>query len=287
MMLTTITAPPMTIVQTGLRTATNAAVISQAHANPTVATARRASCETLRLARAAASATRIMRSADISARSIGELTLTEDVTCTETFPPAAGKAGEPNRGKDPGRVASVKEGSANRPWEVETMQNLRIMRLLGALAILGVGAVHLQRYIGADYRAIPTIGPLFLLNAIGSAIVGVPLLFGLERRLEARKQPVAVATLAVGAVLIAIGSLIALFISENGSLFGFTESGYHAAVVAAIAVEAATIVLLGPVAAVAVARALSGTSEGERRTDAEPATGRPQRRSSVTPSAGA
>ena len=53
---------------------------------------------------------------------------------------------------------------------------LRAMRLFGALAILAVGAVHLQQYIGADYRAIPTIGTLFLLNAIVSAVVGIGLL---------------------------------------------------------------------------------------------------------------
>src|SRR5437763_4917040 len=44
---------------------------------------------------------------------------------------------------------------------------LRSMRFLGALALLAVGAVHLQQYIAADYRAIPTIGPLFLLMQSG------------------------------------------------------------------------------------------------------------------------
>jgi hypothetical protein len=52
--------------------------------------------------------------------------------------------------------------------------------------------------------------------------------------------------IAVG-TLAAVGSLAALFISETGSLFGFSEDGYRAAIVAAIVAEAATVLLLGPV----------------------------------------
>ena len=47
---------------------------------------------------------------------------------------------------------------------------------------------------------------------------------------------------------IAIGSLIALFISETSVLFGFSEDGYDTAVLIAIASEVATVVLLVPVA---------------------------------------
>lgn len=139
--------------------------------------------------------------------------------------------------------------------------SLRTMRLLGALAILAVGAVHLQQYIGADYRAIPTIGPLFLVNAIGSGIVGMLLLLPLERLMVARKAHAVVAVLAIGAVAIAIGSLVALFISESGGLFGFTESGYRTVIVIAIIAEAATVALLGPVATVSLARAVSRPRE--------------------------
>lgn len=135
---------------------------------------------------------------------------------------------------------------------------LRGMRLLGALAILAVGAVHLQQYIGADFSAIPTIGPLFLLNAVGSGIVGFALLLPIERALKARHAEALLVLFAFGAVAIAVGSLIALLISESGSLFGFTEAGYRPPVVVAIITEAATILLLGPVAAVYLARAFSG-----------------------------
>jgi hypothetical protein len=134
---------------------------------------------------------------------------------------------------------------------------MRGMRFLGAFAILAVGAVHLQQYIGADYRAIPTVGTLFLLNAIASAIVGIGLLAPIERVSPARRGDAAIGMLALAAVAIAAGALVALFISESGSLFGFTESGYRTPIVVAIIAEAGTIALLGPVAMVSLARAFS------------------------------
>jgi hypothetical protein len=40
------------------------------------------------------------------------------------------------------------------------------VRVLGALAVIGVGAIHLHEYLGL-YSAIPTIGMLFVLNFAG------------------------------------------------------------------------------------------------------------------------
>jgi hypothetical protein len=140
------------------------------------------------------------------------------------------------------------------------------MRFLGALAILAAGAVHLQQYIGADYRAIPTIGTLFLLNAIASAIVGIGLLAPVGRAVAAHRADAVTGLLALAAVAIAIGSLVALFISESSSLFGFTESGYRTPIVVAIAAEAAALALLGPVATVSLARVISRRRDpGARR----------------------
>jgi multisubunit Na+/H+ antiporter MnhG subunit len=143
----------------------------------------------------------------------------------------------------------------------------RSMRLLGALAILAVGAVHLQQYIGADYRAIPTIGTSFMLNAIASGIVGLALLVPIERLLASRGALVWIGVFAVTAVGIAAGSLIALFISESGSLFGFSESGYRTPIIVAIVAEAATILLLAPVAAMSVRRARAGRGQATARHD--------------------
>ena len=75
-------------------------------------------------------------------------------------------------------------------------------------------------------------------------MVGFGLLLPIEKLFRER----VIGLLALGAVAIAIGSLIALFISETSVLFGFSENGYDTAVVIAIAAEVATIVLLTPVA---------------------------------------
>jgi hypothetical protein len=134
---------------------------------------------------------------------------------------------------------------------------LRTMRRLGAIAILAVGAVHLQEYLGADYRSIPTIGPLFLLNAVSSGIVAIGLLAPLERILQHRRAELASGLLAGAGLAIAAGSLVALFVSENATLFGFSETGYRTAIVLAIIAEALAILLLAPVAAVSLKRAAS------------------------------
>jgi multisubunit Na+/H+ antiporter MnhF subunit len=145
----------------------------------------------------------------------------------------------------------------------------RALRFLGALAILAVGAVHLQQYIGADYRAIPTVGTLFLLNAIAAAIIGVGLLVPVQRFLSGPRADAAVGTLALAAVAIAVGSLLALLISESGGFFGFAESGYRAPIVVAIIAEAATVALLGPIATVSLARAVARRREARTRRSSE------------------
>jgi hypothetical protein len=134
---------------------------------------------------------------------------------------------------------------------------MRAARLLGALSILGVGAVHLQQYSGNGYSTVPTIGTLFLLNAISAGVVGFGLLLPLERMLGRRRGNAAVGVLSVAGAAIAVGSLVALFISETGTLFGFSEGGYRSVIVIAIAVEAVAAVLLTPLAAVSIRRALA------------------------------
>ena len=132
---------------------------------------------------------------------------------------------------------------------------MRVARLLGALSILGVGAVHLQQYSGNGYSTVPTIGTLFLLNAISAGVVGFGLLLPLERMLGRRRGNVAVGILSLAGLAIAVGSLVALFISETGTLFGFSEGGYRSVIVIAIVVEAIATVLLTPLAAVSIRRA--------------------------------
>lgn len=131
------------------------------------------------------------------------------------------------------------------------------IRRLGALTLLVAGGVHLQQYL-AGYSAVPTIGALFVLNAISAAVVAVGLLAPWERLFSVRRADLATGLLAALGAMIAVGALIALFISESQPLFGFMEYGYSTAIVIAIASEAITTILLVPVAAAALRRAASG-----------------------------
>jgi hypothetical protein len=124
---------------------------------------------------------------------------------------------------------------------------LKVVRRFGAVAVLVVGAVHLQQYLG-DYHAIPTIGPLFLLNAIGSAVVAVGLLLPVERWLGRRRGEIAVGLVALGGVAIALGALVSLYIAETSTLFGFSEGTFETVMWIAVLSEAAAAVLLAPVA---------------------------------------
>jgi hypothetical protein len=117
----------------------------------------------------------------------------------------------------------------------------RVLRALGALAVLAVGAVHLDQYVAVHYHVVPVIGPLFLLNFIGATALGLLLLLPTER-LAGRAF---VTLLALGAIGLAATSFVFLFVSESTTLFGFHEYGYRAAIVVALAAEAATAVLLG------------------------------------------
>jgi multisubunit Na+/H+ antiporter MnhG subunit len=138
---------------------------------------------------------------------------------------------------------------------------LQASRRLGAVAVLATGAVHLQQYIVENVWAYPTIATLFLLNIIGCGVMGIALLAPLGRVLPDRHANAAVTVLATTALLIAVGSLVFLFISESAGLFGFTETGYRTPVVLAIIAECATILLLAPVLAKNLARALYGRPE--------------------------
>jgi hypothetical protein len=125
---------------------------------------------------------------------------------------------------------------------------LQLMRRFGALSILVVGGVHLQQYLG-PYQAVPTIGPLFLMNAIGSGVVALGLMLPIERWLG-RRGEIAIGALSLGGIAVALGSLIALYIAETSTLFGFSEGPIDTAIWIAILSEAAGVLLLAPVAVV-------------------------------------
>jgi hypothetical protein len=144
---------------------------------------------------------------------------------------------------------------------------LQVMRRVGVLAILVTGAVHLQQYLG-EYQSIPTIGPMFLLNAIGSAAVAIGLLLPAQRWLGQRRGELAVGLLALGGVAIGLGSLIALYIAETSTLFGFSEGTLETVMWIAIVAEAAAVALLGPVAMAHLRRASVPPRSGSRSSSA-------------------
>jgi hypothetical protein len=126
-----------------------------------------------------------------------------------------------------------------------------MLRTLGAVAVLVVGAVHLEQYL-AGYSAVSVIGPLFLLNFVGATVIGVGLLIP-AARLRALH-----ALLALAGIGLAATSFVFLFVSEHRSLFGFQEHGYRGAIVAALVAEAAAVVALAAYLAVQPRRRLAG-----------------------------
>jgi hypothetical protein len=137
-------------------------------------------------------------------------------------------------------------------------------RYLGALSIVLVGVVHAQQYYGAYFSVVPTIGTLFLLSFIGSGVVGVVLVAPV-RRLGRSIGDVILVLAALGAIGIALGSLVSLLVSEYTPLFGFMESGYRLAIVLALVFDSLATLFLGAFV-VLVAPQLIRNLTTERRT---------------------
>jgi len=121
---------------------------------------------------------------------------------------------------------------------------VELARYLGAVSILLVGAVHAQQYYEAYFNVVPTIGTLFLLSFVGAGVVGVALLAPV-RLLGRRLGDLILALAALGAIGIALGTLVSLLISEYTPLFGFMESGYRLAIVLTLLFDGLTTAFLG------------------------------------------
>src|SRR5947208_16809250 len=98
----------------------------------------------------------------------------------------------------------------------------RITLSVGAIAVLATGADHLSEYTANQFSTVPTIGTLFLLNFVAATVIGVGLLLPLDRITKHSGGPLRV-LLALSGIGLAASSLIGLWISENSSLFGFTD----------------------------------------------------------------
>ena len=139
-----------------------------------------------------------------------------------------------------------------------------ILCRLGAVAIVVIGAVHLELWAWHGYRNVHVIGPLFLLNAIGAA--GLALLLAVRGGLLAE-------LVGLGFV---VSTLSAYLISVHHGLFGFVETPHGTPQHVSLAAEIAAIVLLS--AALAL-RATSSWRGSERPGAARrAASGRPAAR---------
>ncbi len=138
-----------------------------------------------------------------------------------------------------------------------------IARYFGAVSILLVGVVHAQQYYDAYFSVVPTIGTLFLLSFIGSGVVGVALIAPV-RRLGRNIGDVILVLAALGAIGIALGSLVSLLVSEYTPLFGFMESGYRLAIVLALLFDALTTVFLGVFVAIVAPELIETFKTGRR-----------------------
>jgi hypothetical protein len=126
------------------------------------------------------------------------------------------------------------------------------LRAAGALALFVIAADHLYEYFADHYSAIPTIGPLFLLNGIGATVLGLMLLVPWRALLGDRYSRWMLIAACLGGISLAAGALTGLFVAESRPLFGFMEVGYRTVVVVAIVAEVAAIVVLTALMAVLV-----------------------------------
>jgi hypothetical protein len=119
-------------------------------------------------------------------------------------------------------------------------RTILFLRAVGALSLFVIAADHLYEYYADHYSAIPTIGPLFLLDGIGATALAL-ILVTFPRRVAGGW---AVALAGATAAGLAAGSLAGLFVSEGEPLFGFMETGYRPVIVVAIVSEAIAVVAL-------------------------------------------
>ena len=142
----------------------------------------------------------------------------------------------------PDEAVLSEAGEPSLSWAPATL------RTVGAIAVLVVGAVHLEQYFAVHFNVVPVIGPLFALNFAGATVIGLGLL------VPSARLRVLHALLALGGIGLAATSFVFLFLSEHQPLFGFQDYGYRTAIVVALAAEAVAVVALAAYLAVRARR---------------------------------
>jgi hypothetical protein len=136
-------------------------------------------------------------------------------------------------------------------------------RAVSVLALVAVGGDHLYVYAIEHYWAIPTIGTLFLVKAIGGFVLAAALVVPLRGLAPRSRAEQLTAGLAGAGITLAGGALAALFVSESAPLFGFVERGYQTSIVIAIVSEVTAIIALLVLAAGTI-RGAGASRDGTR-----------------------
>jgi hypothetical protein len=110
--------------------------------------------------------------------------------------------------------------------------SLRVMRILGAIVLFAIAAIHL--FLVFDGVG-GTLGVLFILNAVAGVVLGIGVL-----ALHGRLRTAAV----ILGLLFAIASLAALLLALTVGLFGITEVWTFTLVPETVVVDAIGVVLL-------------------------------------------
>lgn len=103
---------------------------------------------------------------------------------------------------------------------------------LGALALAGEAAVHIQQYASL-FHEVRWIGPLFLANAAACAVTIAGLAYAPTRQLAA-----------LAGIVISVLALGGLVVSYGQGLFGWQEAGFRTAIALTVIAEVAAVILL-------------------------------------------
>ena len=128
-------------------------------------------------------------------------------------------------------------------WVATRAQALLILAYsMGAAALAGEGAVHIQQYV-ALVHPVPWIGPLFLANAAACAATIAGLAFRPTRPL-ASLAGVVISALALGGLVVSYGP----------GLFGWHEVAFRTSIAVAVITAVVATIALALALAVAAAR---------------------------------
>ena len=135
----------------------------------------------------------------------------------------------------PGAKSSERGPQAQAPGGLGLVVNLLIW--VGSLFVLGSSVIHFHLWDSFAYRALPTIGPLFLMQAIAGAVLAI--VTSILRKL----------LLVLAETGFAFATAGGLIISINFGLFGWkdTLSAPYAGLALAVEFTAGTLLLIASV----------------------------------------